>query len=153
MRATIKKIDRELRALAEAHLQINAYFYGPFLDVYESNNVQHTSLIANITDATIDTNFVTLRLGLMVCDKIDDGKEVSSYVDSDTLEIMNDLIKVITTSARWQQYGVVSDSTGVQNFSQKGGSVLNGWFCQLNLKIKNENGYCDLPIENYTYEI
>ena len=65
---------------------------------------------------------------------------------------MNDLIKVITTSVRWQKYGVVSDSTTIQNFSQKGGSVLNGWFCQLNLKIKNKNGYCDLPIENYNYE-
>ena len=153
MRATIKKIDRELRELAEAHLQINQYFYGPFLDVYESNNVKHTSLIANVTDATIDRNFVTLRLGLMVCDKIDDAKLIDSYVDSDTLQVMNDLIKVITTSARWQKYGIVSDSTAVQNFTQKGGSVLNGWFCQLNLKIKNDNGYCDLPIDNYTYEI
>jgi hypothetical protein len=152
MKATIKKIDKELKELATAHLQINAYFYGQFLDIYESNEVQHTSLIANITDATIDRHYVTLKLGLMVCDKIDDGKEVATYVDSETLQIINDLIKVITTSARWQKYGVVSDSTTIQNFSQKGGAVLNGWFCQLNLKIKNENGYCDLPIENYNYE-
>jgi len=153
MKATINKIDQELRLLADAHLQINSYFYGQFLDIYESNKVNHTSLLANITDATIDRHYVTLQLGLMVCDKIDDGKKTAKYVDSETLQIMNDLIKVITTSNRWQEYGVVDGVTTIQNFSQRGGSVLNGWFCNLSIKIKNENGYCDLPIIDYNYEV
>ena len=152
MKATINKIDQELRLLADAHLQINSYFYGQFLDIYESNQVNHCSLLANITDATIDRHYVTLQLSLMVCDKIDDGKKTAKYVDSATLQITNDLIKVITTSNRWQEFGVVDTSTAIQNFSQKGGSVLNGWFCTLNIKIKNENGYCDLPIIDYNYD-
>ena len=152
MNATINKISAELKELATAHLQINSYFYGQFLDIYESKEVNHTSLLANIKDVSIDRHYVTMQLGLMVCDKIDDGKKVATNVDSETLQIMNDLIRVITTSSRWQDFGIVSDSTSVQNFSQKGGSVLNGWFCTLNIKIKNENGYCDLPIINYNYE-
>jgi hypothetical protein len=152
MKATIKKISSELSLLASAHLQINSYFYGQFLDIYESNEVNQTSLLANIKDVSIDRHFVTMQLGLMVCDKIDDGKKVATDVDSETLQIMNDLIKVITTSARWQQFGIVSDSTSIQNFSQKGGSVLNGWFCNLSIKVKNENGYCDLPIIEYSYD-
>ena len=152
MKATIKKISSELSLLASAHLQINSYFYGQFLDIYESNEVNQTSLLANIKDVSIDRHFVTMQLGLMVCDKIDDGKKVATDVDSETLQIMNDLIKVITTSVRWQQFGIVSDSTSIQNFSQKGGSVLNGWFCNLNVKVKNENGYCDLPIIEYSYD-
>ena len=153
MKATINKIDQELRLLADAHLQINSYFYGRFLDIYESNKVNHCSLLANITDTTIDRHYVTLQLSLMVCDKIDDGKELDKYVDSTTLEIANDLIKVITTSARWQQFGVVSDATTLQGFTEKGGSVLNGWMFKINFKIKNENGYCDLPIIDYNYEV
>ena len=152
MRATINKIDKELRELANAHLQINSYFYGQFLDIYESNRVNHTSLLANITNATVDRHYVNLSLGLMVCDKIDNGKSIATDVDSETLRILNDLIKVITTSNRWQEFGVVTDTATCQNFSQKGGSVLNGWFTTLNLKIKNENGYCDLPIVDYSYE-
>jgi len=152
MKATIKKISSELSLLASAHLQINSYFYGQFLDIYESNEVNQTSLLANIKDVSIDRHFVTMQLGLMVCDKIDDGKKVATDVDSETLQIMNDLIKVITTSVRWQQFGIVSDSTSIQNFSQKGGSVLNGWFCNLSIKVKNENGYCDLPIIEYSYD-
>lgn len=152
MKATINKIDQELRLLADAHLQINSYFYGRFLDTYESNRVNHCSLLANITDTTIDRHYVTLQLSLMVCDKIDDGKSLDKNVDSMTLQVANDLIKVITTSSRWQQFGVVSDSTSLQGFTEKGGSVLNGWMFKLNFKVKNENGYCDLPIVDYSFD-
>ncbi len=152
MKATINKIDQELRLLADAHLQINSYFYGRFLDTYESNKVNHCSLLANITDTTIDRHYVTLQLSLMVCDKIDDGKSLDKNVDSMTLQVANDLIKVITTSSRWQQFGVVSDSTSLQGFTEKGGSVLNGWMFKLNFKVKNENGYCDLPIVDYSFD-
>ena len=152
MKATINKIDQELRILAEAHLQINSYFYGRFLDTYESNNVNQCSLLANVTDASVDRHFVTLQLSLMICDKIDDGKDLDKDVDSMTLQIANDLIKVMTTSSRWQKFGIVNDTTSLQGFTEKGGSVLNGWMFKLNFKVKNENGYCDLPIQNYTYE-
>ena len=152
MKATIKKIDSELRTLCNAHLQINSYFYGDFLDIYESNKVAHTSLLANITDSTIDSHYITLVLSLAVCDKIDDAKTVSKDVDSETLQVINDIIKVIKYSNRWQEFGVVTDNTSVFNFSQRGGSVVNGWACKLNLKIKNELGDCDLPIIDYNYE-
>ena len=152
MKATINKIDQELRLLADAHLQINSYFYGRFLDTYESNKVNHCSLLANITDVSVDRHYVNMQLSLMVCDKIDDGKSLDKNVDSMTLQVANDLIKVITTSSRWQQFGVVSDSTSLQGFTEKGGSVLNGWMFKLNFKVKNENGYCDLPIVDYSFD-
>jgi len=152
IRTTINKIDQELRNLCEAHLQINAYFYGFFLDVYESNNVKHSSVIAHVTDANIDDSYITMTINLMVCDKIDDGKSLEKYVDSTTLQIINDLIVVMTTSDRWKRLGTITNATSVQNFSQKGGSVVNGWFCNLNFRIKNAKSFCDLPIKNYIYD-
>lgn len=151
MKATINKIDQELRILAESHLQINSYFYGRFLDIYESNNVDHLSLLANVVDVSIDRHFVSMQLSMMVCDKIDDGKFLDKNVDSMTLQVANDLIKVITTSPRWQKIGIVSDVTNLQGFTEKGGSVLNGWMFKIGLKVKNENGFCDLPITDYNY--
>lgn len=153
MRATINQINKELREIAEAHVQINGYFYGDFLDTYESNNVEQTSLLANINSAPIDQHYITLNIDLMVMDKIDDGKENAVDVESDTLQILNDIYQVMYYSNRWQSLGVMPGTINPLKFTEKGGSVVNGWFATIGFKVKKDKqGICDLPLIGYSYE-
>lgn len=153
MRATINRINKELKEIAEAHIQLNSYFFGDFLDIYESNEVKQTSLLANVNNASIDQHYITLKIELMVADKLNEGQENALDIESDTLQIINDILQVIKMSNRWQYFGKSEGSTTVQKFTQKGGSVVNGWYCTLDFKVKkDEQGYCDLPLTGYSYE-
>lgn len=153
MEATINQINRELRELATAHVQIKSYFYGDFLATYESNDVDQTSLLANINDAVIGEHFITLNIKIIVADKVDDGKENAVDIESDTLQIINDIYQVMYYSDRWQRLGITNAGLTPQKFTEKGGSVLNGWFANILFKVKKkEQGTCDLPFINYSYE-
>lgn len=153
MNATINQINKELNSLADAHVQINSYFFGDFLDIYESETVEQTSLLANINNATINQHYVTLKIELMVMSQILNGKENVIDVESDTLQIINDILQVIKYSNKWQKLGKHEGNTEVLKFTEKGGDILNGWYCTLSFQVKKEQqGFCDLPFINYDYE-
>jgi hypothetical protein len=153
VKATINQINKELREIATAHVQLNSYFFGDFLDIYESDQVQQTSLLANINTAPIDEAFITLNIELIVMDKVDDGKENAIDVESDTLQILNDIYQVMKTSNRWQKLGRIDVVLNANKFTERGGSVVNGWFATIPFKVKKDKrGTCDLPLLNYSYE-
>ena len=85
-------------------------------------------------------------------DKVNDGKENELDIESDTIQILNDIYQVIKYSNKWQNMGVVSTTINPNKFKEKGGSVVNGWYATLGFKVKKpKRGICDLPFINYNY--
>lgn len=153
MKASIKKIDQEFKEFAEAHLQIHSYFFGDFFETYSQHQPEYCSLLVNINNASIQEAYVVLQIELMVIDKTFDGIENAVDVESDTLQILNDIVMVMKSSTRWQSFGVVDAQSQARKLVQKGGDTVNGWYLTMNFKVKKvEQGWCDLPVENYSYE-
>ena len=153
MKATLKKIDQEFKAIAEAHLQVHSYFFGEFFEVYSQHQPEYCSLLVNVNNAIIQQKFVTLQIEILVTDKTFDGIENSIDVESDTLQILDDIVNIMNYSDRWQKFGIVDAQSTARKVVEKGGDTVNGWYLTMNFKIfKDEQGFCDLPLENYSYE-
>ena len=152
MKATINQINKELKELAKAHVQINGYFFGDFLDIYESKQVDQTSLLANINTAPIDDHFITLNIEMIVADRVNDGKENAIDIESDALQIINDIFQVMKHSERWQNLGRIDGNLQANKFTERGGTVLNGWFATIPFRVKkNKQGICDTAFQNYNF--
>lgn len=154
MKLTLRQLNKELRELASSHIQIQSYYFGEELDVQEANALKNCSLFANATTGSINDSFVTINLTLAVVDKVSTDKSNLIDVESDTLQIINDIYQVITYSNRWQKWNVVDNNgSSITKLYDYTDSILAGWTIDISLKIKINKGICDLPLIGYDYEI
>jgi hypothetical protein len=135
-------------------VQIQSYYFGEELDVQEANSLKNCSLFANATTGSINDSFVTINLTLAVVDKVSTDKSNLIDVESDTLQIINDIYQVIIYSNRWQKWNVVDNNgSSITKLYDYTDSILAGWTIDISLKIKINKGICDLPFIGYDYEI
>jgi len=149
---TLKQIDKELREIATKHTQIQSYYFGEELEIQEANKLDNCTLFANVNDANISTSFVTLNLIIAVLDKINTDKSNLLDVESDTLQIVNDIYHVLQYSNRWQEWGIVDQVGSTQKLYEHTDSILGGWSITINLKIKANKGICDTAFNGYNFD-
>lgn len=153
MKLSIRQLDKELLELANAHLMINSYHFGNFLERMSESTIQYVTMMCDVNNASINQSYVTLNLEIMILDKITNSKADVLDVESDTLQILNDVYEVISYSDRWQDFGVIQGDFNPQKVVERSEDVVNGWYVTIPFKIKKENrGICDLPLNNYSYD-
>ena len=152
MQITLKQLDNELREIALKHVQIQKYFFGEELDIQEANALEYCTLFANINNGSIDSHFVNANLVLAVVDKVDTDKGNLLDVQSDTMQILNDIYSVLQYSTRWQNWNIISDSGNFEKLYDETDSIMAGWSITINLKIKGNIGVCNTAFNNYNFE-
>lgn len=152
MKVTLKQIDKELRDIAENHVQINSYFFGEQLDIQEANALTNCTLFANVLIGKLNKNTVEVDLILAVMDKISNGKGNLLDVESDTLQILNDVYQVIRYSNRWQSVAISTDISNFQKLYEETDSIMGGWSATINLKVKGSEGVCNTAFNSYDFD-
>jgi len=153
MKLTIKQLIKELQELTAAHNQVKSFEYGDFLTILK-RKVDYTCVMANVSNATYrqGSNLINLQLNLFVADKTLKGDQNKIDVESNTQQILNDLLGVITRSTRWQEFGYVTTDIPEQKYYDRTPDVVTGWNATISLEIIHKNGFCDVPIFDYDYD-
>jgi hypothetical protein len=157
MITTINRLAQELEAIATAHLQLQSFHYGDIVQTYNSiGKVAHCTLLCDIKNAVINDGYTSCAIELMVLDRvltpdIQVGNKPQQEVESDTLQIINDLYFIIGYSARWQAFGMIEQGAAARKVVENTPDKVTGWYISINLRLRNQQGICDLPVIDYDY--
>jgi hypothetical protein len=157
MITTINRLAHELEAIATAHLQLQSFYYGDIVQTYNSlGAVEHCTLLCDIKNAVINDGYTSCTLELMVLDRVltldsEVGNKPQQEVESDTLQIINDLYFIIGYSARWQAFGMIEQGSAARKVVENTPDKVTGWYISINLRLRNQQGICDLPVIDYDY--
>jgi hypothetical protein len=141
----------ELSEIATDHLQINDFFWGDFLRAYKENELNYPLMGAFYPSAGFLKNQTSIQLTVYVADKLFDSWSNLNEVESDTLQVCRDIFQIINSSVRWQSIGRV-DSCSVTKFIDKGGDGVAGHQMVFNFMLRDRDGICNIPIENYDFD-
>jgi hypothetical protein len=152
MKKSINQIRLELKAIADAHLQINDYAWKDFLRAYEENDLNYPLMCAYYPSGNIYTNQTQIQLNIVICDRIEkDWNKNLNEVESDTLQICRDVFNVLNESSRWQRIGRVSNCV-VNKFINRGGDEVAGHTMQIDFLLRDNSGVCDVPMVGYSFD-
>ena len=151
MKSTINQINRELQAIADAHLQVNSYYWKDFLRAYKEEVVTYPMVNAYYPTGTLLDNTTPIDLYIVVSDKV--YKDLSNLNDteSDTLQVCRDFFNVINRSTRWNRIGKVN-SCIIDKFYERGADEVAGHIMKINFRINDSNSICNLPLSGYDFD-
>lgn len=154
MLKTINQIKKEFQTLATAHDQINDFYFGNFLEAYESSAIKHCFLLVDVLSATPVNvrgagSYVDLQLLITVADIVYEGdNEHMAEVKSDTLQIIEDIANTFE-SPRWSQFCKVVGTPVATYFRQRGGDLVDGWAMPVTLRVVSVRDLCAIPYNDY----
>lgn len=151
MQITINQLNKQLREIATYHTQIQSYYFGEELDIQEANALKDCTLFATINNGSVNSHFTNVNLVLVVVDKLNTGNANLIDVQSDTLQILNDIYSVLQYSTKWQEWNIVSDTGNIEKIFEGTDSILAGWSMTVNLKIKRSVGVCNTAFNGYNF--
>lgn len=147
MIVSIKEVIDNLTALCTAHKQINSYYHvsSDLVEAYKENEIVHTTALSMIKTAAINPTDITISLQLAVVDKTLKNDENALEIESNTLQILGDLVNYMDINVAWQYSSVVSPPS-VTKLVDRNLDVVDGWMATIQLKLMKDNGVCDVPI-------
>jgi hypothetical protein len=101
--------------------------------------------------SSILRNQTQLSLRIYVADKLFKDWSNLNDVESDTLQTCRDIFNIMNNSTRWQSIGRVQSCT-VTKFINRGGDEVAGHEMTVNFLVRDRDGICGLPLENYDYD-
>lgn len=157
MNRSLNQVVDEIRVWAAAHVQVNEMAYGSIVDIYNRNEIDHCIVAINCNNVGVETSWVDLTLEIAVFDLVDqptveDGSRPQHEVESDTLQIINDLRKTIEYADRWKDWSEVTAASSAQKYVEHTSDAVTGWMMTLNLRVYSQPGVCDLPLIDYNYD-
>jgi hypothetical protein len=153
MKSTLNQLNVELQAIADAHLQVNTYYWGDFLNAINASTVTYPLMCIFVTGNGFEKNTIPLTINVIIADKFyKSGREGNlNDTESDTLQVVRDVYEVIKNSPRWQNLGKVTGSTA-NKFLEKGADESAGWVLTIQFTLYDNQSICDLPMIGYDFE-
>ena len=157
MQRSLNQVVDELRVWAAAHVQVNDMAYGSIADIYNTNEITHCILAVNCNNAVVGDNYVDLTMEIAVFDvvnppTVEQQNRPQHEVESDTLQIINDLYQTIDNADRWKDWCNIEQAGNAQKFVDRSSDAVTGWLLNLTLRVQVVQGICDLPLISYDYE-
>lgn len=151
MKLTINQLNKELQAIADAHEQVNSYYWKDFLRAYKEEVVVYPMVNAYYPTGTMLDNTTPIDLYIVVSDKV--YKDLSNLNDteSDTLQVCRDFFNVINRSERWNRLGKVNSCT-IDKFIERGADEVAGHIMKINFRLNDSNSICNLPLSGYDFD-
>lgn len=151
MITSTNKLNIELQAIADAHLQVNTYYWGDFPTAVNSQEIVYPLMNCYYTGGSFDKVTVPIDLFVVVSDKVFKGHTNLNDTESDTLQVIRDIYEVVNKSPRWQNIGKVLSAT-VNKFIDRGRDEVAGHVLQMSFKLYDSQSICDLPMQGYNFE-
>jgi len=154
MKSTLNQINRELQAIADAHIQVNTYYWGDFLNaINQDNPVTYPLMCCYVTGNSLSKVTIPVTINIIIADKFfKTGRQGNlNDTESDTLQVVRDIYQVISKSPRWQNLGKISGATA-SKFLEKGADESAGWVLAISFTMYDSNSICDLPMIGYDFE-
>ena len=152
MKINLKVLKKELKEIADKHQQIDSFFWGDFVRFYEEKSVKHRTLIATFLRVpTASRTRTTINLILTIADRSYRDNRDLDDIQSDSVEILNDIITIINRSKRWREFLTQEIAPSIDIFQERGGDMVAGAFASINFNINNLSDICAIPIVDYDF--
>jgi hypothetical protein len=70
MKSTLNQINRELQAIADAHIQVNTYYWGDFLNaINQDSAVTYPLMCCYVTGNSLSKNTIPVTINIIIADK------------------------------------------------------------------------------------
>ncbi len=153
---TLNQLKQELQIFADAHLQINEFYFGNFNQIYNEKIIRHTFLIADTQNISPNRvrgggSYTDITFIISACDQVFPDQSNWMDVKSDTFQIIMDC-RNIFESPRWKSFSSVQGSPTVTYFEQKGSDRVNGWVMNVTLRIPDLRDLCAIPLVDYNLD-
>jgi len=156
---TYNQILKVMEEIAKHHLQIKGFFVGKNWELNESNGkvnfplLQVKPLSSNIVKSNQTKKFNTVQFSLYirVLDRLDKGEANKSEVYSDTFQIIQDIVNLMSCHPYFKE-NLIELTTSV-NLTPEEETVTEfaaGWSTVLYIQIRNVNSYCGLPVKDWS---
>jgi hypothetical protein len=154
MKKTLNNLNTELQAIADAHLQVNTYYWGDFLNaINQDKAVTYPLMCCFVTGNSLEKVTIPVTINIIVADKFfKNGRQGNlNDTESDTLQVVRDVYEVISKSPRWQNIGKITGATA-SKFLEKGADESAGWILAISFTIYDNQSICNLPMMGYDFE-
>ena len=154
MKQTLRQLDREFRAFAVAHRQLNgSYFFGNFNQLYNEQEIKHSTLIIDTLSTSPGRvkgagSYDDVSFLITVCDQLFPYQSIWLDVKNDLLLIITD-IRNIFESQRWKSFSAVQGTPTANWFEQRGTDRVNGWSMNVTLRVIDMRDLCAIPLIDY----
>ena len=110
-------------------------------------------------NAEIENQQKTFNFQVFVMDMVDADKEQEQYVQSDTFQILNDIIALLKQGEILYQYDTdagqeprywIEDDFSLEPFQERFDNAVTGWVVEIGISIESELNSCEVPIDNTT---
>lgn len=150
MITSINQLSDELKAIQEAHYQLNSYYFGEFNLALQNRGLEYPLLVCDYNNGSINVSNTSVQLFIIVADKV--YKDNSNLIEtkSDTLQICRDIFNIMKKSQRWQVLGRVTQGN-VTSFVERGKDEVAGHVMNVTIELRDTNGICELPLNGYDF--
>jgi hypothetical protein len=153
---TLNQLKQELQIFADAHLQINEFYFGNFNQIYNEKIIRHTFLIADTQNISPNRvrgggSYTDITFIISACDQVFPDQSNWMDVKSDMFQVIMDC-RNIFESPRWKAFSSVQGSPTVTYFEQKGSDRVNGWVMNVTLRIPDLRDLCAIPLVDYNLD-
>lgn len=147
MERSVNQIINEFQLVADAHDQINTFFWGSFLEAIK-NEPTYPLLCCTLVPVELTQHDTLMEIQVVVADRVFHDRTNANDIQSDTLQILKDVHSIIHLS-RWQSIATPEVIQRADYFEGAGGDYLGGWSMLLRLKVVDERNYANMPLTNY----
>lgn len=143
---TLRRLIQELSEWANGHEMIAKFGYGDILDLYQREERLYPYFMVNCNNQSSDQWYVKYQLEVFVGFWIWDDKSNQDRAESDSNDIIQDLLNTIRISPRWQSFSRLGGEFSGLKIVERTGDKVTGWGGTINLWVKKKSGICDLAL-------
>ena len=151
MKKSINQLKIELKEIAEAHLQVNSFYWGDIIDATHQTAIQYPLMNCYYPNGSFNFNTSVVQIVIEVGDKLYKDSSNLNDVESDTLQMIRDVYQIINKSVRWKTFGKVQNAT-YNKFKWSTADEIAGHRLTVNFALRDSSGVCDLPLIGYDYD-
>lgn len=155
---TIQQLYGIFSSIAERHKFIDTFVWGQDSSIGASAEVVYPLLAVKPTAASMLKSeeqdryaIFEVQLEVKVVDQIIKDNVVNVDIESDSLQTLREIIIEFNNHPFYQEgFMLLVDDIDFEPLDEFNDDLASGWQCVVNLKMRNPQSLCSLPIENLT---
>lgn len=151
MKTTINQLNQELNEIADAHLQVNDYFWGSIFDYTQTREITYPLINCYYPSGSLNKNLTQIQLYIECSDKVYKDRSNLNDTESDTLQVLRDFHNVMLRSTRWNRIARLESAT-VSKFWERSADEIAGHTMIVSLTLFDTTSICNLPLEGYDFD-
>lgn len=141
---TLKVLNSIFEDIATNHALINAYGLGDPWEI-TAETVQYYPLFwVEVLPGTFGSNLITYNFRLMVCDLVHKDESNELDVQSDTIQVLWDIVKLLKDNYEDFFFDLSTSNTATP-FTEEFDDEVTGWYLDISITVPRIFGSCDVP--------